>query len=133
MSEAEFANTSGNLSRQGLGLARCLLVVLLESQARCSLPKGVRSKVLVMTGMAAQGDHPGECVSQMAQMLFVPMLVNGQVYTVPWVVFIIPACQACMGHIFWGPPRPRVLSPGWSPGRDPEATAPSLACSTELT
>ena len=46
------------------------------------LPQGVGSEVLVMTGMAAQGERPGEHVSQMAQMLFVPVLVNGKAHTV---------------------------------------------------
>ena len=38
---------------QGLELALSLLT-LPQSQARCSPPEGVRSEVLVMTGMAAQ-------------------------------------------------------------------------------
>lgn len=47
-----------------------------QSQARRSPPKGVRSEVLVMTGMAAQEVGPGEHVPQMVQTPCVTVLVN---------------------------------------------------------
>lgn len=79
----------GNLPGQGLGLAPCLLAILLESQARCPPPQGVRSEVLVMTGMAAQGERPGEHVSHHPSCLPTP---------------------GCMWHICCGPSGHRALA-----------------------
>lgn len=52
----------GNLPGQGLGLAPCLLAILLKSQTRHPPPQGVKSEVLVMTGMAAQGAPRRACL-----------------------------------------------------------------------
>lgn len=74
---------------RGWSWLRACLSPLPQPQARRSPPKGVRSEVLVMTGMAAQEVGPGEHVPQMAQMLCVTVLVNDRAR---------PVLGSCFSH-----------------------------------
>lgn len=85
-----------------------------------SLQKMCQEQCVVTTRMAVQRMGPGELIPQMAQTLYMPVLVNGEACTMPGVMFLslqLPIRVVC--GIFVGS--------GWLPGRNTEATACSLA------
>ena len=72
---------------------------------------------------------PGRACPQVAQVLSVPVLVNGKAHTVPRVMFVLSQLPA-------GPVRDvgtlRALSADWPPGRDTETAHDTWLGGTKL-
>lgn len=112
-------STWGDLPRQRLGLAPCLLAIPPGVSGQTLPTKGVRIEVWVATGMAAQRVGPGEHVPPDGTDAGRACACEWQPASCQGSKFYHPSCLLglCVAYLLRAL---EALSPGWLPGRDTE-------------